>query len=827
MSTPSSRLNSPLAKKPGSTSQAEPASSVLAAPNEPRKDRLVAGWSEGLLVALSMSIVVWFFHWTVKVNGGFENWENLDYFQLLVRGWRKGQLHLDKAPAPELLALADPYDPEQNGPYKLGDASLYQGKYYVYFGPTPAATLMLPYSLVMGREMTMGYATFVFVTVAFLAACGLWLAIRTRYFPQSHALIAPLGVLALGFGTHLLALAQRPMIWELPISAAIAFTLLGAVAVYRAIHGLHPLWSMAAAGLFLGLGVGARPTCLLACAMLLVPMWLAWRKGYRGWWRLGMAAAAPLILCGLALAWHNYARFGNPLEWGQKYQLSGAYEGKLLHFSLRFLAHNFYVYFFQSLGWSADFPYALARAVEINHIPDYFGTEEVAGLMVTYPFFWFLLALPLAWQARAGEERRRFTATMYCIAGYLVPVGALVMCYFSTTTRYQADFAVVAGLLALVGLLAAERWAQRFGGRLPFAALAASATAVTCFVGVLLSFDYHGRQLRVTAPKTWSVFEERGAGLLTSVGLKLGLVEGPQELKVRFKPLPAGTEELFWRARDPRAAERILVKHVGERLIQFGYVRGEGAVQWGRDLKWDLGHTHTVSIQLPSLYSAPTGGFWDRVRRPLHFRQRSSAAVWFSGGLALEKIVTPLPRDFTRGGMIGESFSGEIRKRTTRAYRDDEVSTGLIDPWAKRGGTLRMKIVFPEELQDGGEPIFTTGAHYRSSIVFVEPHEGGLRFSFENYTFPRVHTAVFQPRPEGHVLELEMASFDPEAFGYEATGDVVIRLDGQELMRSRQVAYPSPWGQETIGTNPFGTTCALKFRGWIYDAVWVLPTTRR
>lgn len=33
-------------------------------------------------------------------------------------------------------------------------------------------------------------------------------------------------------------------------------------------------------------------------------------------------------------------------------------------------------------------------------------------------------------------------------------------------------------------------------------------------------------------------------------------------------------------------------------------------------------------------------------------------------------------------------------------------------------------------------------------------------------------------------------------------------------------------GQETIGTNPFGTMCALTFRGWIYDAVWLLPTAR-
>src|SRR5207248_6297600 len=43
-----------------------------------------------------------------------------------------------------LLALADPYDPAQNAPYRLHDASLYHGRYYLYFGPTPVALLYLP-----------------------------------------------------------------------------------------------------------------------------------------------------------------------------------------------------------------------------------------------------------------------------------------------------------------------------------------------------------------------------------------------------------------------------------------------------------------------------------------------------------------------------------------------------------------------------------------------------------------------------------------------------------------------------------------------------------
>ena len=180
----------------------------------------------------------------MSANSGFENWGNLDYYRLLVRGWMKGQLHMDIAPAPELLALADPYGPHQNGPYKLGDASLYRGRYYVYFGAAPALTLMFPYALLTDREMTMGTAVFIFASAGFLAASVLWLAIRRRYFPRSGIFLAPLGVLGLGFGTHLLALAQRPMIWELPIGAGVAFTTSAALAAYIAMHGRRPYLAM-------------------------------------------------------------------------------------------------------------------------------------------------------------------------------------------------------------------------------------------------------------------------------------------------------------------------------------------------------------------------------------------------------------------------------------------------------------------------------------------------------------------------------------------------------------------------------------------------------
>lgn len=794
---------------------------------------------EVALVAAAMAAVLWFHHWTVAANNGFDDWKELDYFRSLVRGWRQGQLHMDIAPKPELLALPDPYDPTQNAAHKLGDATLYRGRYYLYFGAAPAATLMLPYTLLTGREMPMGAAVFVFVGAAFLTASGLYLAIRRRYFPASGLLMAPLGVLALGFGTHLLALAQRPMIWELPIAGGIAFTLLAIVGCYRAIHGGHPVLWMATAGLALGLAVGSRPTCLFAAPLLLAPIVHAWREGRPGrtWWRKTVAAALPLGLCGLAIMAHNYARFENPVEFGQNYQLSGAYEGKLTHFAARFLPHNLYVYFFQPLEWTWDFPFAHAEAVELAMPTDgYMGTEEVAGIAVTFPFVWFALALPLGGLGREPGERRALWITLACLGGYALPVVMLLLSYFSTCARYQADFAVAVGLLALAGMLALERWAQLRSARsaaatgpgsrwrlAPGALVRTSAflaTAVTIVIGTLMSFDYHARSLRQGEPLAWQAMDRATHAVLARTANWLGAIPGPRVLKVRFRREPIGAVQEFWESSDPRIAERIVVEHLGEQLIRFGYSRGDAPLEWGRPLRWKPKHTHTVEVQLPSLYGRHRGwmsGLMDRS----DFRQRTGVAVWFSGGRALGVVMPPLGGEFQPGGRVAAEFSGEVRSIRTRVFRDDEVMTpGPADPHARRGGTLKFSLVLPHRLPSSGEPIFASGVHYESTILCVRPVAGGVVFVYHNYGHNGVESAVV-PRGRGPLeVELELPVFRTQAFGEQGRGDVVLRVDGREVLRRVDVAYGFHPGNEQYGRNEFGTNCAAEFRGWMLNVRW-------
>src|SRR5437879_2367193 len=98
-------------------------------------------WLEILLVGLVLAGAVRFVWWTERTSGGFNPPGEEDYYNFLVRGWRSGHLYMAKEPAPAMRALADPYDPALNAAVRLGDASYFDGHYYLYFSPVPAAVL--------------------------------------------------------------------------------------------------------------------------------------------------------------------------------------------------------------------------------------------------------------------------------------------------------------------------------------------------------------------------------------------------------------------------------------------------------------------------------------------------------------------------------------------------------------------------------------------------------------------------------------------------------------------------------------------------------------
>jgi hypothetical protein len=776
-------------------------------------------WMERTSTLAAMVAVLWFYHWSVDLQGGFERGRT-DTYGLLVRGYLKGQLHLDAAPDPRLKTLADPYDPGQNAPFRLPDASYFNGRYYLYFGSVPALVLMAPYALVTGRELPTGAATFVFAAVGFLAACALWLGIRARWFPKSGWWIAPLGVLTLGFGTHVLALVRRPGMWEMSISAGFAFTMLALFAAHRALVGRRTLLALVVSGFCLGLAVGSRPTCLFGAALLLPPIWLAWRRPQRGaeWWRCALAGGIGLAVCGAAICAHNYARFGDPLEMGQRYQLSITKVASMRLYDLAYVAHNLRVYFFNRPDWTWEFPFVSANVANSNTPPGYYCTEEIVGIALSLPMLWLAWLAPFAARRQMRGEAAGLPAQLWSLAAALLPVLMFIAMFCAATERYMADFSPALALLALCGALTIERWAQSCRGGMAVPLGMGAVGVVTVLMGVLVSFDYHGRMLSRDQPKLWADFERASHHTLAQIGLWTGQLEGPRVLKVRFKSRPTGAVETFWRAAD----ERVVIEHVSEkREVRFGYARGAAPVKWGRHLTWEPDHTHTVELQLPSLYDA-SQGLMRGLRSTEEFRERSCVVVRFSGGHALAEIVEPLASGSKRGGAIGEDFSGDVRSVRRRLFRANEFPLADAAP-GPRGGTLQLRAMLAAPLAHNGEPLFAAGALYGSDILFVrDAGDGAVKFVFDHFEVLRHESAPLQLPPGSvHTIEITLPSCPVgDAFGRAASGEVTVRLNGVEVLRGNTPCHGFIPGNESIGANPFGTTCGRAFRGWLIEARW-------
>jgi hypothetical protein len=144
------------------------------------------------------------------------------YHNRLAEGFLHRQLHILEAPSAELLAQQDPYDFETHTRFRgLWDASLYDGKYYFYWGPVPAL-LVCVVKLVSGKDTPVTDRQLVLVFQLgrlFIGAILLVLALRWLFPTVSPWLLSP-AVLLWGLANPYLYELGRPGVYEVAIDAA-------------------------------------------------------------------------------------------------------------------------------------------------------------------------------------------------------------------------------------------------------------------------------------------------------------------------------------------------------------------------------------------------------------------------------------------------------------------------------------------------------------------------------------------------------------------------------------------------------------------------------
>jgi len=416
--------------------------------------------------------------WIISV-GRWDAWpKTTDHYNDLASAFLQGQLHLLIEPDSRLLELEDPYEREaRESVTYIWDLVLYNGRYYLYWGPVPALLLA---AVKLGLDITPGDQVLVLVSVAaaFLAGAWLILTLWRRFFSTLPWWTAGLPLIVLGLANPMPWLLNRPAVYEVAIGAGQFFLLAGTLFAITALYRGQPVrWRLAAAGMCWAAAVGSRASLaivvifLAAASALWITLRAEGRLRLRPDFRSLIALFLPLVVGAALLAGYNQARFADPLEFGHRYQLGrwNKTEQYQKVFSPAYLVPNLYNYLFNGFRTLSVFPFVKptwgAHAIVQLHMtaPKPYHTEQITGLLVTTPFALYALASPiLAWRATrrrstkpapgpADAEECNLLWTSLILAGGVVFAFAPLIVFVSVTQRHLADPIPLLMILASIG----------------------------------------------------------------------------------------------------------------------------------------------------------------------------------------------------------------------------------------------------------------------------------------------------------------------------------------------------------------------------------------
>ena len=327
-------------------------------------------------------------------TGGFSfTGKQQDYYNLLVEGFVHGHLYLPVIPDAGLFSN-DPLT-RHLAPFLL-DAGLYNHRYYLYYGVVPAATLLLPYRLVTGSDISLNVATLICCGIGFGWALAIFEASRRRFFRTLGKFWQVLLILVLGLGTGATFLVRRSMFYELPAAAGYACAMAAAFFLYRAWAEVRrSTISIFWASAWLGLAVGCRPNYLFALPALAVMAYWCWRErirlGNEASQQIGgslfAASVGPAALIGMALAIYNWARFGSPWDFGFSHGMNSFFATKQSVFSVTRIPWNLRWYYLSAPSLSPYFPF-FSRSMAVL-VPTETGARLCMGKRFS-SFFWEL-----------------------------------------------------------------------------------------------------------------------------------------------------------------------------------------------------------------------------------------------------------------------------------------------------------------------------------------------------------------------------------------------------------------------------------------------------
>ncbi|MDX2187411.1 MAG: hypothetical protein SFV32_10800 [Opitutaceae bacterium] len=779
----------------------------------PRPEPLLGSSRLGRFAIIASVLFVLFFQlWSLRTSTAI--WERPydglnDYYNLLSRGLLAGELSLAIEPDPRLVALENPYPPEnRKGMHVLHDASFYKGKYYLYWGPAPAVVLFAPFRALTGKDLPPMYANVLFTWLGFLSVGYLFLRIRRDFFPRSSDLIAALGLVALGCGGFTLALLRRSSVWELPIAAGHGFAMLGLAFAYLGlVRGETRRWWLLSSAA-LGLAMASRPTYSPGIAIVMVCLFVGhvllkgfgrpqWKPQAR-WLVDGLSFAAPCFLCFLTLLWYNLARFDHPLEFGLKYQMSGANEMASTHFTFRYAAHNFYLYYLAPAQWGRYFPFVQLIPSPAEQPEGYYGMEYTYGILANLPLTWLALVLPFGILAVERRHRLSFGIVLVALAGFFAAVAITLLGFWAATQRYMADFTPSLILLSLLGVLICEHFSEKLGSRwakFSRGMLGAMAAAAAAF-GMCVSFQLHGL-FRHYSPGTYETLAricnypayavERIAGF--KHGPVVLTLKFPQDKQGRFEPILMTGWEFY--------SDQLFVHYIDSKHIQFGFDHLSRGTKITPAIEIDYQKEHVLLVEMGSLYPPDAHPFFTGVSETSRSEVRNTLRLVFNGVVihdSLQQFYDAAPESLRIGSTCypkayGTRFSGEVVQVQRRGVQ-------FAREVPEDGEVLAFQISVAGNRPGIAEPLVSLGNSFDSDTFYLRHvGEGLIRFGYNHdgvsqWEGPIIPVNYSQPL-DMEVTMPGLVSGLEEGSGSTLGGRLVVRVNQRVIWLGQVAFFPS------------------------------------
>lgn len=776
------------------------------------------------LIVLSIVCIGWFYLWTASPEGlkPLLDGDGSSYYNLLARGFLRGQLSLDVPPDPILAAVDDPYDPAQRLGRGMHDATFYKGRFYIYFGVTPVLLANLPFIALTGTFISDIGMAVSFAFGGFLVSLIIFRSVLRVYLPRAPVGIHLAAVWGLGLANLVPPMLRRSAMWEVPITCAYFLFMVTLYLLWRALNSQRPARWLAGASLSLGLCIGARPTYLLSSAILLVPLGFAasnlgrgwWRD--RSWWKQAIAAILPILAIGIGLALYNYLRFDNPLEFGQKYQLSGTNENKVVHFRPRFFLFNLYLYFIAAPGFSPYFPFL--TVVHPPPVPEgQIVIENPYGIFPTMP--WMFLVF-----AAVGLARQRWNVVgLWCVtaAGGALLVMSVVLFFAGATGRYQVDFTPTLALLAALGGAFVYQVSRRGKGWILGAILVV--TGWSAAVNILLSLQ-HNRLLEVNHPALYRRIAHSFNQLPHRWAKAIGHQDGPVEMRVVFPGDKRNVLEAFVVTGHEFLSDYLFVHHLEPGLIRFGLEHTSRGTWTGPVTRIVPGREYTVAVQMGSLYPPSEHPIYDGLAAGEIATRTRLVKVLLSGRTVLKQELdlydaSDWQPDIGTSGDERPAFKNDFSGRILGWQRIPSLAAHEV---ARTTGALHLLIRLPAFTRPRSEPLLSTGEPGKGDLIFIKYLDathyqiGHDRWGYGGSVGPVIGYDPSVP------LDLDIAC--PPLLGEGTPPRLVISLNGSPLLDVEEAFHPSEPAQVVVGRNPIGaSTAEAEFTGVIEIQERVVP----